>query len=132
MVPHLARLVGETDTVPAVNQIELHPSHQQPEVTAFGANHGIQIEAWGPLGQGKYPLLELPEITSIADAHGKSAAQVVLRWHLQHGHIVFPSRTGASGWPRTSRCSTSSSPQTSRRRSPRSNVVDAWAETPSR
>jgi 2,5-diketo-D-gluconate reductase A len=90
MVPHLARLVGETDTVPAVNQIELHPYHQQPEVTAFGANHGIHTEAWGPLGQGKYPLLELPEITSTADAHGKSAAQVVLRWHLQQGHIVFP------------------------------------------
>jgi 2,5-diketo-D-gluconate reductase A len=90
MVPHLARLVGETDTVPAVNQIELHPYHQQPEVTAFDANHGIHTEAWGPLGQGKYPLLELPEITSIADAHGKSAAQVVLRWHLQQGHIVFP------------------------------------------
>lgn len=90
MVPHLERLLAETDTVPAVNQIELHPYHQQPEVTAFGANHGIHTEAWGPLGQGKYPLLELSEITSIANAHGKSAAQVVLRWHLQQGHIVFP------------------------------------------
>ncbi|WP_349897543.1 aldo/keto reductase [Parafrigoribacterium soli] len=90
MVPHLERLLAETDTVPAVNQIELHPYHQQPAVTAFGADHGIATEAWGPLGQGKYPLLELPEITSIADAHGKSAAQVVLRWHLQQGHIVFP------------------------------------------
>lgn len=90
MVPHLERLLAETDTVPAVNQIELHPYHQQPEVTAFGAEHGIATEAWGPLGQGKYPLLELPEITAIADAHGKSAAQVVLRWHLQQGHIVFP------------------------------------------
>lgn len=90
MVPHLERLIAETDTVPAVNQIELHPYHQQPEVTAFGAEHGIHTEAWGPLGQGKYPLLELPEITTIAAAHGKSAAQVVLRWHLQEGHIVFP------------------------------------------
>lgn len=90
MVPHLARLIAETDTIPAVNQIELHPYHQQPLVTAFGAEHGIRTEAWGPLGQGKYPLLELPEITSIARAHGKSAAQVVLRWHLQEGHIVFP------------------------------------------
>ena len=90
MVPHLSRLVAETDTVPAVNQIELHPYHQQPEVTAFGAEHGIHTEAWGPLGQGKYPLLELPEITAVARAHGKSAAQVVLRWHLQEGHIVFP------------------------------------------
>jgi len=90
MVPHLERVIAETDTVPAVNQIELHPYHQQPAVTAYGAEHGIRTEAWGPLGQGKYPLLELPEITAIAEAHGKSAAQVVLRWHLQQGHIVFP------------------------------------------
>jgi len=90
MVPHLERVIAETDTVPAVNQIELHPYHQQPAVTTYGAEHGIRTEAWGPLGQGKYPLLELPEITAIAEAHGKSAAQVVLRWHLQQGHIVFP------------------------------------------
>jgi 2,5-diketo-D-gluconate reductase A len=90
MVPHLTRLIAETDTVPAVNQIELHPYHQQPAVTAFGAENGIATEAWGGLGQGKYPLFDLPEITSVADAHGKSAAQVVLRWHIQQGHIVFP------------------------------------------
>jgi 2,5-diketo-D-gluconate reductase A len=90
MVPHLERVIAETDTVPAVNQIELHPYHQQPAVTAYGAEHGIRTEAWGPLGQGKYPLLELPEIAAIAETHGKSAAQVVLRWHLQQGHIVFP------------------------------------------
>jgi 2,5-diketo-D-gluconate reductase A len=90
MVPHLERLLAETDTVPVVNQIELHPYHQQPAVTAFGTEHGIATEAWGPLGQAKYPLLELPEITSVAAAHGKSPAQVVLRWHIQQGHIVFP------------------------------------------
>jgi 2,5-diketo-D-gluconate reductase A len=90
LVPHLERLLAETDVVPAVDQIELHPYHQQPEVAAFAGYHDIRIEAWGPLGQGKYPLLELPEISSIASAHGKSAAQVVLRWHLQEGHIVFP------------------------------------------
>lgn len=90
LVPHLERILAETGTVPAVNQIELHPYHQQPAVTAFGARHGIATEAWGPLGQGKYPLLELPSIVSIAEAHGKSAAQVVLRWHLQQGQIVFP------------------------------------------
>ena len=90
LVPHLERILAETDTVPAVNQIELHPYHQQPAVTAFGARHGIATEAWGPLGQGKYPLHELPSIVSIAEAHGKSAAQVVLRWHLQQGQIVFP------------------------------------------
>jgi len=90
LVPHLQRLLDETATVPAVNQIELHPYYQQPEVTAFGREHGIATEAWGPLGQGKYPLLELPEITGPAEAHGKSPAQVVLRWHIQQGQIVFP------------------------------------------
>jgi 2,5-diketo-D-gluconate reductase A len=59
-------------------------------VSEFARSHGIAIEAWGPLGQGKYPLLELPEITAAASAHGKSAAQVVVRWHLQTGNIVFP------------------------------------------
>jgi 2,5-diketo-D-gluconate reductase A len=59
-------------------------------VTAYGAEHGIRTEAWGPLGQGKYPLLELPEIAAIAETHGKSAAQVVLRWHLQQGCVVIP------------------------------------------
>lgn len=93
LVPHLERLLAETDTVPVVNQIELHPYHQQPAVTAFGSAHGIATEAWGPLGQGKYPLLELPLILSIATAHEKSAAQVVLRWHIQQRHIVFPKST---------------------------------------
>jgi 2,5-diketo-D-gluconate reductase A len=90
LVPHLERLLAETGVVPAVDQIELHPYHQQPEVVAFAGYHDIRIEAWSPLGQGKYPLLELPEITSVASAHGKTPAQVVLRWHLQEGHIVFP------------------------------------------
>jgi 2,5-diketo-D-gluconate reductase A len=90
LVPHLTRLLAETEVVPVVNQIELHPYHQQPEVTAFGASHQIATEAWGPLGQGKYPLLEMPLIVSVAAAHEKSSAQVVLRWHIQQGHIVFP------------------------------------------
>jgi 2,5-diketo-D-gluconate reductase A len=90
LVPHLERLLAETDVVPAVDQIELHPAHQQPAVTEFARGHGIAIESWGPLGQAKYPLLELPEITSIAKAHGRTAAQVVIRWHLQRGFIVFP------------------------------------------
>lgn len=93
LVSHLQRLLDETGVVPAVDQLELHPYHQQPDVTAFAREHGIAIEAWGPLGQGKYPLLELPEITAIAAAHGKTAAQVVLRWHLQSGNIVFPKTT---------------------------------------
>jgi 2,5-diketo-D-gluconate reductase A len=90
LVPHLEKLLANTDVVPAVNQIELHPAHQQPEVTAFSREHGIAIEAWGPLGQGKYPLFELPEVAHAAEAHGKTPAQVVIRWHLQTGNIVFP------------------------------------------
>ena len=90
LVEHLDRIERDTDTVPAVNQIELHPYHQRPAETAYGHDHGILTEAWGPLGQGKYPLLELPEVTDAAAAHDRSAAQVVLRWHIQQGHIVFP------------------------------------------
>jgi 2,5-diketo-D-gluconate reductase A len=90
LVPHLERLLAETDVVPAVNQIELHPAHQQSEVAAFARAHGIQIEAWGPLGQGKYPLLAEPVVVVAAEAHGKSPAQVVIRWHLQTGNILFP------------------------------------------
>ncbi|WP_223691255.1 aldo/keto reductase [Leifsonia poae] len=90
LVPHLEKLLAETDVVPAVNQIELHPAHQQPAVTAFSREHGIQIEAWGPLGQGKYPLFDAPEVAAPAEAHGKTPAQVVIRWHLQSGNIVFP------------------------------------------
>jgi 2,5-diketo-D-gluconate reductase A len=90
LVPHLTKLLANSDVVPAVNQIELHPAHQQPEVTAFSREHGIAIEAWGPLGQGKYPLFEAPEVTGPAAAHGKTPAQVVIRWHLQTGNIVFP------------------------------------------
>ena len=90
LVPHLDRLLHETSIVPAINQIELHPAHQQPEVTAFARENGINIEAWGPLGQGKYPLFDEQVIVDAADAHGKSPAQVVIRWHLQVGNILFP------------------------------------------
>jgi 2,5-diketo-D-gluconate reductase A len=90
LVPHLSRLLAETDVVPAVNQIELHPAHQQPEVTEYARRHGIEIEAWGPLGQGKYPLFDETVVAVAAEAHGKTPAQVVIRWHLQVGNIVFP------------------------------------------
>jgi 2,5-diketo-D-gluconate reductase A len=90
LVPHLEKLLANTEVVPAVNQIELHPAHQQPEVTAFAREHGIHIEAWGPLGQGKYPLFDAPEVAGPAETHGKTPAQVVIRWHLQTGNIVFP------------------------------------------
>ena len=90
LVEYLERLEAQSDTVPAVNQIELHPYHQRPAETAYGHDHGIVTEAWGPLGQGKYPLLELPEITRAAANHERTPAQVVLRWHIQQGHVVFP------------------------------------------
>jgi diketogulonate reductase-like aldo/keto reductase len=85
----LTRLMDECDVVPAVNQIELHPWFAQDKLRAFDAEHGIATEAWSPLGQGK-GLLDLPEIGRIAREHGRSPAQVVLRWHLQLGNIVIP------------------------------------------
>jgi 2,5-diketo-D-gluconate reductase A len=89
-IEHLQKVLDGSSTVPVVNQIELHPGLAQRPLSTFARGKGIEIEAWGPLGQGKYPLLELPEIVATADAHGKSAAQVVIRWHLQTGNIVFP------------------------------------------
>ncbi len=88
--PHLERLLSETDTVPAVNQIELHPAFAQRELRAFGEEKGIRTEAWGPLGQGKYDLFSEEPIRRAAEAHGVTPAQVVIRWHLQSGIIVFP------------------------------------------
>ncbi|MGC5222920.1 aldo/keto reductase [Micromonospora sp. DT81.3] len=90
LVPHLERIVAETGETPAVDQIELHPTYQQREVVAWAADHGVLIEAWGPLGQGKYDLGAIPAVRGAADAHRKSPAQVVLRWHIQKGNIVFP------------------------------------------
>lgn len=89
-IEDLQRLLDETGAVPAVNQIELHPLHQRRELSEFCAEHGIRVEAWGPLAQGKSDLFERPELTGPAAAHGKSPAQVILRWHLQQGRIVFP------------------------------------------
>ncbi|MFF6773245.1 aldo/keto reductase [Streptomyces sp. NPDC012637] len=86
---HLDRLIGETSVVPAVNQIELHPQLQQAESREAHAGHGIATEAWSPLGQGK-GLLEVPAIVAIAQKHGRTPAQVVLRWHLQTGNVVIP------------------------------------------
>ncbi len=90
LAPHLERLLAHSDVAPAVDQIELHPAHQQPATVEFARQHGIAVESWGPLGQAKYPLLENPVIVAAAQAHGKTAAQVVIRWHLQRGVIVFP------------------------------------------
>ncbi|MEV5972447.1 aldo/keto reductase [Streptomyces sp. NPDC051921] len=86
---HLERLIGETSVVPAVNQIELHPQLQQTESRAAHEKHGIATEAWSPLGQGR-GLLEVPALVAIAQKHGRTPAQVVLRWHLQVGNVVIP------------------------------------------
>ncbi|WP_053700890.1 aldo/keto reductase [Streptomyces sp. NRRL F-5755] len=86
---HLERLLGETSVVPAVNQIELHPRLQQAEARAFHARHGIATEAWSPLGQGK-DLLTDATVTRLAEKHGRTPAQIVLRWHLQLGNVVIP------------------------------------------
>ena len=90
LVPHLETLIAATDIVPAVNQVELHPIFQQRELKDYAAAHGIAVEAWGPLGQGKYDLFGMPTIQGIARAHERTAAQVVIRWHLQVGNIVIP------------------------------------------
>ena len=87
---HLERVLEAGSIVPAINQVELHPAFQQRELRAFQEPLGILTEAWGPLGQAKYELAELPGLADIATAHGKSIAQVVLRWHLQEGVIIFP------------------------------------------
>ncbi len=89
-IPHLERVIGGSGTVPAVDQIELHPAFAQRELRDYAASKGIHIEAWGPLGQGKYDLFGMPPVAAAAAAHGVSPAQVVIRWHLQSGIIVFP------------------------------------------
>ncbi len=88
--PHLERIIAGSSTVPAVDQLELHPAFAQRELRAFGAETGMHIEAWGPLGQGKYDLFGEQAIQDAAAAHAVSPAQVVVRWHLQNGIIVFP------------------------------------------
>lgn len=90
LVPHLERIIAETGVAPVVDQIELHPAYQQREVVEWALARGIRIEAWGPLGQGKYDLFSVPAVADAAAAHGKTPAQVVLRWHLDKGNIVFP------------------------------------------
>ena len=87
-VPALQRLFEETDLRPAVNQIELHPALPQDELRAFNAENDIITEAWSPLAQGG--LLSEPTLKRLAEKHGKSPAQVVIRWHLQLGNVVIP------------------------------------------
>jgi diketogulonate reductase-like aldo/keto reductase len=102
MVEHLTKLLETAKVIPAVNQIEVHPYFQQPDVQAFGAEHGILTQAWSPIGgitfyrEGEHTsTLEDPVIVGIAEAHSKSPAQVMLRWHLQQGRSVIPKSTNA-------------------------------------
>src|SRR5829696_6076268 len=93
-VAHLERLAAETDTVPAVNQIELHPYFLNDEVRAYGEERGIATEPWSPIAQGG--VLDDAVITGIAEQVGRTPAQVVLRWHIQRDGIVFPKSTTPS------------------------------------
>ncbi|GAB3599295.1 aldo/keto reductase [Microbacterium tumbae] len=97
MVGHLTSLLAQTDVVPAVNQIEVHPYFQQRPLQDFGAQHGILTQAWSPMGgitayrgDGAKSTFTDPVIVKIAGAHGKTAAQVMLRWHLQRGVQAIP------------------------------------------
>ncbi|WSA42665.1 aldo/keto reductase [Streptomyces sp. NBC_01808] len=86
---HLQRVLEEGNVVPALNQVELHPDFAQADVRAFHAAHGIATEAWSPLGQGK-GLLDEPVLRELGEKHGRSPAQIALRWHLQLGNVVIP------------------------------------------
>jgi 2,5-diketo-D-gluconate reductase A len=86
--PHLERIIAETGVTPAINQVELHPYLQQPGLRREHADLGVVTEAWSPLAQGA--VLDDPVIVEIADRHGKTAGQVVIRWHLEIGNVVIP------------------------------------------
>ncbi|SCE67509.1 aldo/keto reductase [Micromonospora chokoriensis] len=90
-VAHLERLADEANIVPAVNQIEAHPYFTNDEVRAYGRAHNILTEAWSPIAQGK--VLDDPTIVDLAEQVGRTPAQVVLRWHVQRGDIIFPKST---------------------------------------
>lgn len=85
---HLQKIIDLGGTVPAVNQVELHPALQQRDLAAFNTTHGIATEAWSPLAQGA--VLAEPAVVAIADRHGVSPAQAILRWHLQQGRVIIP------------------------------------------
>lgn len=100
---HLDRLMADVDVVPAVNQVELHPYFQQPDVQAADAERGILTQAWSPIGgitfypgpwrEDRKNVMQDPTLATIAEAHGKSPAQVMLRWAIQEGRSVIPKST---------------------------------------
>ena len=141
MVDHLTALLDKATVVPAVNQIEVHPYFPQREVQAFGAEHGILTQAWSPIGgitfyrDGSHgSTLQDPVIGEIARAHGKTPAQVMLRWHLQQGRSVIPKSTkphriaenfdvfdfelATTNWPRSTTSTPTSAAALSRPTSP--------------
>ncbi|MET3922204.1 aldo/keto reductase [Arthrobacter sp. UYEF20] len=102
MPHHLKQLLAATDIVPAVNQVELHPYFSQPDVRAADAEHGITTQAWSPIGgitfypgwgEDRKNVMQDPAIAAIAEGHGKTPAQVMLRWHRQQGRSAIPKST---------------------------------------
>ena len=85
---HLEKLIGETEVVPVINQIELHPDFQQTEARQVHARHGILTESWSPLGQGK--LMQDRAIRAMAERLGRTPAQIIIRWHIENGLVVIP------------------------------------------
>jgi 2,5-diketo-D-gluconate reductase A len=92
---HIGRLLAETDVVPALNQIELHPYLSQAEMRAFNAEHQIATEAWSPIGGQRGAVLSDRSLAVLGEKYGKSPAQVVLRWHVELGNVVIPKSTHA-------------------------------------
>ncbi|MFI5485613.1 MULTISPECIES: aldo/keto reductase [Micromonospora] len=90
-VPHLERLAAEARVVPAVNQVEVHPYFGNEQVRQYGRTHNIITEAWAPIAQGR--VLDDPTVVDVAQEVGRTPAQVVLRWHVQRGDVVFPKST---------------------------------------
>jgi 2,5-diketo-D-gluconate reductase A len=88
MPAHLDKLLANSSVVPALNQVELNPGFQQPELRAYNAAHGIATEAWSPIGRNKFA--DNTVMLGIASAHGKSVTQVIIRWHIQLGNLVIP------------------------------------------
>lgn len=78
---------------PMVNQVEIHPHNQQIDAKAWHDKYGVQMEAWAPFGEGRGDMFHLPELKAVADKYGKTAAQVILRWHLQRGIVIIPKST---------------------------------------